>query len=104
MRYISLVTPGRARRSPEAARARAFVAAGGAVFAVALAIRLVHMWQIRNAPFFDVLLGDARGYDEWAQRIAAGDWLGKEPFFQAPLYPYFLAAIYSTLGRNLFAV
>jgi tetratricopeptide (TPR) repeat protein len=92
------------RSSSEPARARTFFGAGAAVFAVALAIRLVHLLQIRNAPFFDILLGDARGYDEWAQRIAAGDWIGKEPFFQAPLYPYFLAAIYRTMGRDLFAV
>jgi tetratricopeptide (TPR) repeat protein len=104
MRYISVVTLANRGRSPEAAPARAFVGAGAAVFGVALAIRLVHLWQIRTAPFFTLLLGDARGYDEWAQRIAAGEWIGKEPFFQAPLYPYFLGAIYSTLGRDLFAV
>jgi tetratricopeptide (TPR) repeat protein len=104
MRYISIVAVADSRRSSEPVRARAFVGAGAAVFAIALAIRLVHLWQIRHAPFFDVLLGDARGYDEWAQRIAAGDWIGREPFFQAPLYPYFLAAVYRTLGRDLFAV
>src|SRR5262245_31399286 len=60
------------------------------VFLVALAVRLLHLWQIRRAPFFDVLLGDARGYDAWAQQIAAGDWIGRDVFYQAPLYPYFL--------------
>lgn len=98
------MTAASTRRSPEAPRARPFLAAGAAVFSVALAIRLVHLWQIRNAPFFAMLLGDASGYDAWAQRIAAGDWIGKEPFFQAPLYPYFLAAIYRTLGRDLLSV
>jgi tetratricopeptide (TPR) repeat protein len=107
MRYISVVALASSRgirHTPETARARAFIGSVAAVFAVALAIRLVHLWQIRNAPFFAVLLGDARGYDEWAQRIAAGEWIGKEPFFQAPLYPYFLAAIYRTLGRSLLTV
>jgi tetratricopeptide (TPR) repeat protein len=106
MRYISIVALASSRTirtAPEPARGRA-VAGAAAVFAVALTIRLVHLWQIRNAPFFAVLLGDARGYDEWAQRIAAGEWIGKEPFFQAPLYPYFLGAIYSTLGRGLLTV
>ena len=60
------------------------------IFAVALAVRLVHVWQIRPSPFFDILLGDANGYDQWAQRLAAGDWVGSEVFYQAPLYPYFL--------------
>jgi len=74
------------------------------VFAVALAVRLVHLWQMREAPVFSVLMGDARGYDEWARRIAAGDWLGTDVFYQAPLYPYFLGTLYRILGRDLFLV
>ena len=56
---------------------------------------------MRRSPFFSVLMGDARAYDEWAQRIAAGDWFGNEVFYQAPLYPYFLGAIYAVAGRDL---
>jgi tetratricopeptide (TPR) repeat protein len=70
----------------------------------AFGVRLLHVWQIRRAPFFDVLIGDARGYDAWARRIAAGDWIGREVFYQAPLYPYFLGAIYATAERNLLLV
>ena len=72
-----------------------------AIFAAALLVRLLHIWQLRSSPFFDVLMGDARGYDEWAQRLAGGDWLGSEVFYQAPLYPYFLGAIYAVFGRDL---
>ena len=43
------------------------------IFAVALAVRFLHVWQIRRAPFFSTLMGDARGYDAWAQRIAGAD-------------------------------
>jgi len=71
------------------------------IFAVALAVRLVHIWQIKPSPFFDVLLGDANGYDEWARRLAAGDWLGTEVFYQAPLYPYFVGIVYAVFGRDL---
>ena len=74
------------------------------IFAVAFAIRLVHIWQITPSPFFDVLLGDARGYDEWARRLAAGDWIGSEVFYQAPLYPYFLGLLYKIFGRDLLIV
>jgi tetratricopeptide (TPR) repeat protein len=74
------------------------------VFAVALAVRLLHVWQIRRAPFFDVLMGDAKGYDEWAMRIAGGDWIGRDVFYQAPLYPYFLGAVYAIFGRDLLLV
>jgi tetratricopeptide (TPR) repeat protein/4-amino-4-deoxy-L-arabinose transferase-like glycosyltransferase len=75
-----------------------------AIFVVALAVRLIHIWQIRRAPFFTVLMGDAQGYDAWGQRIARGDWLGHEVFYQAPLYPYFLGLIYSLVGRNMLIV
>ena len=71
------------------------------IFLVALAVRLVHLWQIQPSPFFDVLLGDANGYDEWARRLAAGDWLGTEVFYQAPLYPYFVGVVYAVFGRDL---
>jgi tetratricopeptide (TPR) repeat protein len=75
-----------------------------AVFGVALLVRLVHVWQLRRSPFFSLLMGDSRGYDEWAQRIAGGEWLGHEVFYQAPLYPYLLGVIYAVTGRHLLVV
>ena len=75
-----------------------------AIFAVAIAIRLAHVALLRSSPFFDVLLGDARGYDEWARRIAGGEWIGRDVFYQAPLYPYFLGLLYSIAGRDLLVV
>jgi tetratricopeptide (TPR) repeat protein len=81
-----------------------FFGPAAAVFLVALTIRLLHIWQIRSAPFFTVLMGDAHGYDEWARRIAGGEWIGRDVFYQAPLYPYFLGVLYATLGHNLLAV
>jgi tetratricopeptide (TPR) repeat protein len=71
------------------------------IFVVALTVRVIHLWEIRGAPFFTVLIGDSRAYDDWAQRIARGDWLGHEVFYQAPLYPYFLGAIYAAAGHDL---
>jgi tetratricopeptide (TPR) repeat protein len=81
-----------------------FAWAGAAIFLVAVAVRLVNLWQIRHSPFFTVLMGDARGYDEWAQQIAHGDWLGHDVFYQAPLYPYFLGILYRVAGRDLLVV
>jgi tetratricopeptide (TPR) repeat protein len=75
-----------------------------AIFGLALAVRLVHLVQIRSAPFFTLLMGDSRSYDAWAQQLAAGDWVGRDVFYQAPLYPYFLGVVYSVLGRDLFVV
>ena len=49
-------------------------------------------------------MGDAVSYDAWAQGIAAGNWLGNDVFYQAPLYPYFLGALFFVVGHNLIAV
>jgi tetratricopeptide (TPR) repeat protein len=74
------------------------------IFAIALVVRWLHIWLLRDSPLFTVLMGDARAYDEWASRLAAGDWIGSDVFYQAPLYPYFLGAIYSVAGRDLMLV
>ena len=72
-----------------------------AVLAGAVAVRLAHLWQMHGTPYFSVLMGDAREYDAWAQRIAGGDWIGSGVFYQAPLYPYFVGAVYWLFGRDL---
>jgi tetratricopeptide (TPR) repeat protein len=96
----------RALRSHAPARARASREwiAWLAVAALALAVRLLHLWEIRRAPIVNQLVGDGRAYDAWARQIAAGDWVGSGVFYQAPLYPYFLAAIYALRGHDLAAV
>jgi len=68
-----------------ARRLRCFIMPGAALFLVAMAVRLLHLWAIRDTAFFTVLMGDARAYDLWAQRLAAGDWIGTDVFYQAPL-------------------
>ncbi len=73
------------------------------VFGAALAVRLLHLWQLSSTPFATTLMGDARGYDQWAERLAAGDWMGTEVFYQAPLYPYFLGVVYATVGHDVMA-
>jgi tetratricopeptide (TPR) repeat protein len=75
-----------------------------AIFVCAFGVRLDHIHNIRDTPFFAWLLGDARSYDAWALRIAGGDWIGRDVFYQAPLYPYFLAAIYRIAGHDLYTV
>ncbi|MGD9905427.1 MAG: tetratricopeptide repeat protein [Vicinamibacterales bacterium] len=74
------------------------------VAGLAFALRAWHLWQMRATPFFTVLMGDARGYDQWAARLAAGDWIGSDVFYQAPLYPYFLGVVYAVAGHDLMAV
>ena len=72
------------------------------IFVLALIIRLVYLTQIKNCPLFDAPIMDALYHDQWARTIANGDWLGKEVFFRAPLYPYLLAVIYKLFGVNYY--
>jgi tetratricopeptide (TPR) repeat protein len=74
------------------------------IFAIALVVRLVYLLQLRASPYFPFYIGDARGYHDWAQRIAAGDWLGQEVFYQAPLYPYFLGSLYALFTDDILFV
>jgi len=73
--------------------------AGLGIFFLALVVRLWALTELAGSPWNDVLLGDARHFDEWGQRIAAGDWRGGEVFYQAPLYPYFLGCVYALFGH-----
>jgi tetratricopeptide (TPR) repeat protein len=74
------------------------------IFGCAFLVRLIYLVQVDSIPLFYHLAGDAGTYDEWGQRIAAGDWLGKGVFYQAPLYPYFLGVLQLILGRDLWLI
>jgi tetratricopeptide (TPR) repeat protein len=67
---------------------------------LALAVRALYLWQIHDAAFFDLRMGDGDVYHRWAQRIAGGDWWGDRVYYQAPLYPYLLALIYRLVGDS----
>jgi tetratricopeptide (TPR) repeat protein len=85
-------------------RAETFLIPG--ILLVALALRLIFQWEIRDHPLSRQLFLDPAFYDRWARSIAAGDWLGRSQgiFYGNPLYPYFLALIYTLFGRSLFIV
>lgn len=70
------------------------------IFALALTVRSIHTMAIGTSPFARLLIGDGKGYDVWAATIASGAWVGTETFYQAPLYPYALAVLYTTAGRD----
>ncbi len=67
----------------------------GIVFALALSLRLTHAFQMSASPLFSMPAVDAATYSEQAASLAAGNWLGRGqgPYWQPPLYPYFLGAI-----------
>ncbi len=71
---------------------------------VAWFVRIAHLWQTSTVPSATSLIGDAKGYFDWGCQIADGNWYGDETFYQAPLYPYFLATIISLFGQSTVAI
>ena len=65
-----------------------------AVFGLALLLRIVSVIYLKRLPFFDHPIMDASYHNTWAREILAGHLTKNEPFFRAPLYPYFLAFVY----------
>ena len=70
------------------------------ILLIGISARLVHWWTVHDLPFFSQLIMDSQEYDRWATEIFEGNWLGTEVFFQAPLYPYLVAALYSLFGHS----
>ena len=74
------------------------------VFALALGLRLIYLYSIRDIGFFNHPVSDGLIFDQRAQGIAAGDWLGPADFVHAPLYGYVLGVIQIAAGHDLWTV
>jgi 4-amino-4-deoxy-L-arabinose transferase-like glycosyltransferase len=98
------MSPGRLARLRAAVERASDARLGLGLFLAAFLIRVVYLLEIRGSEFSRVLVGDAVAYDAWARAIAQGDWFGHEVFYQAPLYPYFLAVIYTIAGPSAVVV
>ncbi|MFH0944468.1 MAG: glycosyltransferase family 39 protein, partial [Planctomycetota bacterium] len=75
------------------------------IVGLALLVRLIHLAQLSENPFFQHPTMDAKVHHEWAQEFAEGkEWSidrrsGEPvPYFRAPLYIWFLGTIYSVFG------
>ena len=75
------------------------------VVVVAFAIRLIHLSQLSASPLFEHPVMDAQVHHQWAQEFVDGkEWAVDRrtgepvPYFRAPLYIWFLGAIYSIFG------
>ncbi len=90
----------------DTARSRVpFPAAAWTVVAIALAIRLLHVYFTqRFNPLAADLQLDAATYDRWARALAFGGDTGPTTLMQSPVYPWFLSLIYRAFGPELAAV
>ena len=64
-----------------------------ALLAVGLVVHALIAWGNLADPYGRTPINDALYYWQWSGRIADGAWVGTEPFFSAPLYPYLLALL-----------
>ncbi len=64
------------------------------VWGAAFALRLLYIFQSQRSPFYDFPLVDAKTYTQTAAAMALGHF-GDQPFWQPPLYPHFLGALYA---------
>lgn len=67
---------------------------------LALVVRVAHVLAMTHSPLFSHPIMDMALHDGWARRLAGGEWLGRQAFFRAPLYPYLLGLVYGVAGPS----
>jgi tetratricopeptide (TPR) repeat protein len=74
------------------------------LFLLALSLRLAHVADIRGQVVFSAPLVDAGAYDVAARAVAArGPGAIETPYYQPPLYPMLLGALYAATGGSYLA-
>ncbi len=68
------------------------------VFITACLLRLWVLFRSADTSHFLPVDGDMKFYNDWALRIAGGQWTDHQAFYGLPLYAYLLAALYSLIG------
>ena len=70
---------------------------------LSLALQIAYLVEIRDNPFFESPVLDEAIHYRWAALLARDDTLFPgEPFFRAPLYPYFLSLLFRITGPGFF--
>jgi 4-amino-4-deoxy-L-arabinose transferase-like glycosyltransferase len=76
------------------------------VFILSFSVRFIFLDETITSSMFliNTLRGtDMEGYLAWAVKITRGIYDPNKPFWQAPLYPYFLSVIFRLTGGNVYA-
>ena len=76
------------------------------VLGLGFLLRVVYVFEIDQSPLFVYPAVDSETYVNQAERIAAGNWLylGQGPFWQPPMYPYFLAGLKALFPSSFFYI
>ncbi len=70
------------------------------LFLTALAVRGIYLFIHTKSIYFNRPILDSLWIHQWAASIAAGEAAEREAFFRAPLYPYFVSAVYTLFGAR----
>jgi Flp pilus assembly protein TadD len=74
---------------------------GVGIFALALLVRLVYLYEVSRSPTFLAPIVDSAAYDSLARSLAEGRQIQPESFWQAFFYPLFLSGVYSFSGASI---
>ncbi|HUT28323.1 MAG TPA: tetratricopeptide repeat protein [Sedimentisphaerales bacterium] len=85
-------------------RASAGVWLGLVVFASAILVRGVYLYESSDNPTFRAPVVDSLTYDQMARRLLAGEGLTPDFFWQPLFYPLFLAGVYRLSDFSILAV
>ena len=72
-----------------------------AIFALALAVRLIYLSQITDIPTFDTPIVDSQQYDLLARQLAGEGTMDHGFFWQGFFYPLFLSVVYLVSGGSI---
>jgi len=72
------------------------------ILLLGLVLRLLYLGHLVETPYFKTPVLDELYHDNWARRLAAGGWVGRETLFRAPLYPYLLGMTYAVFGPDYY--
>ena len=74
------------------------------VFVLALLFRVWVLIRLARTPLLDSLRSDSEVYWGWAAMLRQQGWIGHNPFFLAPLYPYWLALVQHVTGPSVLGI
>ena len=72
------------------------------IFALVLVLRLIALARLSSSSLLVPSDGDMHFYDDWARRIARGEWTDHLAFYGLPGYAYLLALLYKIVGYSPF--
>ena len=71
------------------------------IAALFFVVRIILFRQLSGSPLFDILILDSEFYFNWARLLASGQGHPPGPFWLSPLYPFFMAGIFTTIGTSV---